>query len=107
MKKHKLAKVLKALLEDREISARELSRATKVPQATITSFLSGRSSNKPEHLLAIAEYFNVSLEFLLFGIERHQEPGLSSILTEGIYEGWLKVKIERAIPDKRRLEVDD
>lgn len=107
MKKHKLSKVLKALIENRDISARELSRATKVPQATITSFLSGRSSNKPEHLLAIATYFDVSLEYLLFGEDREREPGLSELLTEGVFDGWLRVKIERAIPGKKKIKIED
>ena len=100
MRKLKLAKVLKALLEKHDITARELSRATKVPQPTLTNYLSGRSANKLEHLMAIAEYFNVTLEYLLF--EEAPEPTLGSVLTEGVFDGWLRVRIDKAIPIKKK-----
>lgn len=99
MRKLKLATVLKALLEKHATSARELSRATKVPQPTITNYLSGRSANKLEHLMAIADHFHVSLEYLLF--EEEPEPTLGTLLTENVFEGYLKVRLERVIPLKK------
>lgn len=101
MKKLRLKEVLKKLLADRGISARELSRATGVPQSNLSSLLSGRGTNKPEQIQAIAEYFGISMEFLLFG-ESQSTPTLQELLTEEVFEGWLKVKIERAIPQKKK-----
>ena len=101
MKKMKLQRILKQLMEERNISARELARECKIPQSTIASYLSGRGTQSPEHILTIAQYFGTSMENLLFGEDR-RPPTLDEVMTEGLFEGWLKVKIERAIPNMRR-----
>ncbi len=101
MKKVKFAETLKLLIKKRGVSAREVSRASGVPQATLTSFLQGGSSQKPEHVYALAKYFSVSMEYLLFQ-ESETEPTLNELLLEPVFSGWLKVNIERAIPDKKK-----
>ena len=97
----KLDKILKTLIDSEKITLRKLSMQTGVPQATLSSYLAGGGSSKMEHILALAEHFNVSMEYLLFGEERKQTR-LEETLTEELYSGWLKVKIERAIPDKKK-----
>ena len=106
MKKVKLSNVLKRLLDQKKISARELGRATGIAQSTISSILSDRGLHRPEHLFAISQYFGVSLETLLFGSD-DRPPTLSDVLTTGIFEGWLRVKIEAAVPDKKKIETPD
>ena len=101
VKKAKLADTLSELMKDKAISARALSKATVVPQSTLSHLLAGRSSQKPEHLLAISKFFAVSLEKLIFG-EDEQPVSLASTLTEEVFSGWVLVKIERAIPNKKR-----
>lgn len=103
MPKLKLDTTLKGLMEAKGVSAREVSRACNIPQSTIMSYLSGRGTQSPEHILALSEYFSTSMEYLLFGKDR-KLPTLEDVLTENLYEGWLKVKIERAIPTKRKGE---
>ena len=51
--------------------------------------------------MKISYGFGISMEALLFG-EDDRPPTLDQVLTEGVFEGWLKVKIERAIPNKRK-----
>lgn len=106
MKKVKLDKILSKLLQDHGLSARELARQTGLPQSTLNNYLSGRGPTKPEQILAIAKYFNVSMELLLFG-EDDRPPTLNDVLTEGLFEGWLKVKIERAIPNAKKIKKGD
>lgn len=106
MKKAKLDKVLKALLKDRGIKASDLSKKTGIPGATLSSLLNGGQTQRPEHLLVLIQFFGVSIEFLLFE-EDNQKPSLDDVFTEGIFEGWLKVKIERTIPNKIRVKIDD
>lgn len=88
-------------MKTNSISTRVLSKDTGVPQSTISALCSGRSSQKPEHLLAIAKRFSVSLEYLIFG-EDDQPPNLENVLTEHLFSGWLKIKVEKAIPDKKK-----
>ena len=106
MKKAKLDKVLKALMKARDIKASDLSKASGVPAATLSSLLNGGQTQKPEHLWALSQYFKVSIEFLLFG-EEDRRPTLEEVLTESVFSGWLKVTIEKAIPDKRKIKSDD
>lgn len=101
MKKSKLAETLNRLMKQHSVSTRALSKDTGVPQSTISALIGGRSSQKPEHLLAIAKRFSVSLEFLIFG-EDDQPPNLENVLTEQIFSGWVKINVERAIPNKKK-----
>ena len=105
MEKLRLHAVLKRLLEDRGISMRELSRATKVPEATMSGYLNGSEPGKLQHVRAISKFFGVPMETLLYG-DDDRPPTLDEVFTEGIFEGWLKVKIERAVPTKRKSKSD-
>lgn len=101
MKKAKLDKTLRKLMQDRGVSTRVLAQATGVPQSTVSAMCAGRSTQKPEHLLSLAKFFGVSIEHLVFG-EDSSPPTLATILSEEIFSGYLKVKIERLIPDKKK-----
>ena len=101
MKKVKFAETLKMLIKKKGVSAREVSRASGVPQATISAFMQGGSSQKPEHVLALAKYFSVSMEYILFQ-ETDDEPKINELDLEGVFDGWLKVRIERAIPNRKK-----
>lgn len=105
-KELRLRQALKRLMQEEEISASELSRKTKIPTSTLSNLLAGGKPQKLEHILVLAEYFGTSMEMLLYGSDR-RPPSLDEVLTEGIFSGWLKVEIKRAIPDKRKIESDD
>lgn len=96
----KTDKVLKDLMKKRGLSARALAKATGVPQSTLTAMLAGRHTHKPEHLRALAVHFGVSIDRLLFD-EDFSSMTLDNLDTEQIFSGWLRVKIERAIPDPK------
>lgn len=101
MKKSCLPESLRQLMVDQNITTRTLAKKTLVPQSTISAILNGRSTSRQEYLLSIAMYFGVTLERLIFGSDdRHLT--LESILTEEVFSGWLRVKVERALPDKKR-----
>ncbi len=95
--------MLKELMDRRAVSTRALAAETGIPQSTISAYPTGRGTQKPEHILAISKYFGTSMEYLLFG-EDSRARSLSDVLTEQVYAGWLRVRIERAIPDKRFIE---
>ncbi len=105
MKKIKLKSVLVQLLKDRGVSAREVARKCSIPQSTLNNYISGRGPQNPEQILVLAQYFGCSMEYLLFG-EDIRPPTMDEVLTEGVFEGWLKVKIERAIPNRRKVKGD-
>lgn len=95
----KLDSVLRELLAARGISARELARQTGIAQSTIASMLSPKKSHqahRPDNLRTLAQFFGCSLEYLLWR-EEPPNAAFEQVLTEALYSGWLKVKIERAI----------
>ena len=95
----KINRILKALMEKNEISLRKLSQEVKIPQATLSSYLAGKKETyAPKHLQSLATYFNTSIDYLLFG-KGKKKPNLKGLPTEKLFAGWLKVSIERAIPE--------
>ena len=106
MENLKLHIILKKLIAEKGITLRQLTKETGVPQATLSSYLAKGGTSKPEHIRALANYFGCSMEWLLFG-EDTRKPTLDEVLTEGVFEGWLKVKIERAIPNKRKIKLEE
>ena len=107
MRSVQFSKILKKLMADRDISVRQLSKTCGLPVSTLASYLSGKkASYSPEHLERLAEHFDVSIDFLLFG--RDRISGVNALPTEQLFEGWLKVKIERAIPiSNKKGETED
>lgn len=53
------------LLESRGISQKQLSDAIQVSTGNISDWKSGKSSPKPDAIIKIAEYLNVSTDYLL------------------------------------------
>jgi transcriptional regulator with XRE-family HTH domain len=103
MEKLKLHIVLKRLIEDRDLTLRELSRATKIPEPTLSGYMNGAEPGKINHIRILARFFGISMETLLYG-QDDRPPTLEDVLTEQIFSGWLRVKIERAIPDRRKSD---
>jgi hypothetical protein len=50
----------------------------------------------------IARHFNVSMEYLLFGEDEALPRTVDELPLEDLFSGWLKVKVQRAIPTKRK-----
>ena len=104
MKTVQLPNALRELMETRGLSVRALSKQTKLPVSTLSSYLSDKkASYAPEHLRILSEYFGVSIDWLLFKIV-NKNASLELLKTESVFSGWLKVKIERAIPDGAKDE---
>ena len=101
MKSINLSVTLKKLMEERRVSSAVLSKECNIPKSTLSTYLSGgkKASYSPDHLLALSNFFSVTTDFLLFGTES-DFSFLNTLPTEGVFEGWLKVKIERAVPSR-------
>lgn len=56
---------LKSLRSSRKISQKDFAQALKVSQQTVASWESGRTEPSNTALKAIADYFNVSTDYLL------------------------------------------
>lgn len=57
------------LLDESGKKAIDVSRATSIPSSTFTDWKKGRSTPKQDKLQKIADYFGVSIEYLMTGEE--------------------------------------
>lgn len=61
-------KNLKRMMQDRDISTKELAAATAVPRPTITHWLNSSQIPKlDKNVLAVARHLNTTLEYLVSG----------------------------------------
>lgn len=69
--------IFEKLLKERGITAYRVSKETGVTTATLTSWKQGKYTPKPEKMQKIADYFGVSLSYLMTGKEdSEKEPQL-------------------------------
>lgn len=62
------------LCQRKGVSVYQVCRATLIPSSTMSDWKSGRSVPKVEKLKLIADYFGVSLDYLVTGKETENEP---------------------------------
>lgn len=62
--------VFEQLLQNFGVTAYKVSKETGIPQSTLSDWKRGRSIPKQDKLQKIADYFNVSLEYLMTGEEK-------------------------------------
>ena len=83
-----LDKQIKRLLVKRGITFARLGRETGISPKTIYQWTNGQKPRNIEQVKKVANYFEVSMDQLVFGEVRHQ-PGMHEILPDinaGVYE---------------------
>lgn len=95
---HKLHLLLRDLLKKKGQFARKASKACGVPLSTFNGYLKpDRHQIDPNHLLAMARYFDVSLDFILSG--RESGSRIEGLPTKRLFSRWVKLTIEEIIGD--------
>lgn len=85
----KVKTILKSLLHENDITAAKLARATGVPPQTINNWLSGQEPRNLSHLKTIADYFDVSVDYLVYGTKQTSKEPIDEYRDEinaGIFE---------------------
>ena len=82
---------LKKLRKDKKLTQVEFSKKIKIPYRTIQSWENGESQIKPEKAQQLADYFEVSVGYLL-GYEPEGMPKRS--IYDEVYSALLRVKNE-------------
>lgn len=96
------SKILSALMKEKNTTIAQAAKAAGVSSSTIADWKEGAS---PENYLAVqklAEYFGVSLSFILTGKEEKTQalPTITQVFNEGdyLFDGFAKITIQRMIP---------
>lgn len=65
--------IFQKLLEERGIRPADITKATGIASSTLTDWKAGRSKPKSDKLQLIADYFGVSIDYLMTGKEQKDE----------------------------------
>ncbi len=68
----KLKLQLSALIRQRGVTITTLAKTTKIPAQTIHNWLAGSKPRDLDQVKRVADYFQVSLDFLAYGTDRDQ-----------------------------------
>ena len=95
----KLDKILKNLVKSRGITVSLLSKRTKVPVQTLHNWLSGMEPRSLRQVRKVADFFDVTIDYICFGIEPSKVDSLqdySDEINAGVFEVVLRrVKSEK------------
>jgi len=84
-----LAKQLKDLLKQKDVTIAQLARATGISAKTIYQWLNGQKPRDLNQVKKVADYFGVSIDFLAFGIQSKTHNDINSFKEEinaGVFE---------------------
>lgn len=91
----KLKSVLKRLLHERDLTSAQLARATQIPPQTINNWLSGLEPRNLNQVKAVANYFNVSMDALVYGSKDSSEKEPLKEYIDEINAGTFEVVLRR------------
>jgi transcriptional regulator with XRE-family HTH domain len=94
-----IGKVFSQIVKERRLTLKEISKGTGVPATTLAEWQAGRTPKNPAQVRAAAKFLDVSLHFLLFGEEDHQEP-ISKIIREDVFQGVFEITVKRVKHEK-------
>lgn len=90
----KIGPVLRATIEKRRLTLKEISRGTGVPATTIAEWANNRAPKNPLHLQRVADFLGLTIHYLLFGEEDRSEP-LTKLIREDFFSGTFEITIKR------------
>ena len=97
-----LSNNLRILLKQKGMTVLQLSRATNVPNSTIQNWLGGLEPRSLSHIKTVADYFDVSVDFLVYGEQRNRGRAVLSEYEDEINAGEFEVILRRVSVKKNR-----
>ena len=92
--KLKIAQTLSYILDSRRLTIKEISKATGVPMSSISGWKKDNRSPHAEQAAKVARHLGVTVHYLLFGEEDHEEP-LQKILKEDFFSGTFEITVKK------------
>ena len=109
--KKKFAEILRDLMRERRVTAKEISSKTGISQSTLSEWLGSRTPRFSEDVLKVAHFFGVSLEYLLNGATS-EEGIVNEVIGNGtdfvsVHSGLYKIHIEKFVGKKKGGRTED
>lgn len=92
--------ILERLLKERRITQKELSKAVSVSAKTVSEWVGkgGRIPRSPKQLKLLANFFGVSVHYLLFGEDDPQTVIENIFEKTDIHTGLYQITIKKVVP---------
>ena len=90
----KIKDTIKIQIAKKNWSLRDLSKMSGVPYSTLQEWSSNRTPKNPIQVQKVAQSLDVSIHYLLFGVEDRSEP-LTKLLKEDVFSGTFEINIRR------------
>ena len=95
------------LLEERNMKAADVCRGTGLPSSLFSEWKRGKSTPKADKIKKIADYFGVSVDYLMTGKEESTEKKNPYGDLKGVYLSYAKEAQDKGIdPDDIRLALE-
>ena len=91
----RIQSILKKLIQERDMTVAQLARATKVPQQTLNNWMQGQEPRNLLHLKTVANYFKVSVDYLVYGEITKKEADPLKEHSDEINAGVFEVVLRR------------
>ena len=85
---------LRTLLDEKRLTLKKISSVTGVPASTIAEWSNNRTPKNPIQVQKVANFLDVSMHYLLFGVEDKQEP-LTKLMKEDFFTGTFEITIKK------------
>ena len=86
-----LNKQLKNLLKDKDVTIAQLARATTISAKTLYQWLNGQSPKNLLQVRKVADYFEVTIDYLAFGIIHYSRFWATTLLILTLVSGFFRV----------------
>lgn len=90
-----LASQLKKLMNKHDLTVAKLSRVTGVSRKTLHSWIDGNQPKNLTDVKSVADYFDVSLDYFLFNVTKHDKKISIEDVKEEISLGVLELIVRR------------
>ncbi len=87
--------ILKKLLNEHDLTSAQLARATKLAPQTLNNWLSGQHPRNLSQVKTVADYFRVSVDYLVYGEREDNLSNVLEIYKEDINAGLFEVILRR------------
>ena len=102
--KHKMYEIFEQLLQKNGLTAYKVSIETGIPQSTLSDWKRGRSTPKQDKMQKIADFFGVSLNYLMTGKDPEKHIDMDYVIHLSDPEIIQIVEVSRLNSDcKKRL----
>ena len=94
-------------MKDNHISGYKLSKDTKIPQSLISNYKNGIKEPQGENLYIIADYFNVSVDYLLGKRDNKNAPTEEPLELNNVYLSFAKSAQDEGIdPEDIKMAIE-